>query len=495
MMWLLLCTFDVLKFYSMKTSPMAALYLSSCVFGASYVVLAAPGTSVTPHKTPRELNLARVKTLDAKHLRECGSRTNFLVRPGLVADRSTRTIRMSAESIALESRHPVEFTLITLGSGKDYEAQSVSFASAADLHEALEFIGLRPGQNVNASAMRFWPKGDRVRITLRYPTPDSANHEPTNRTSRSFCEFPAEQLIIDSRTRQPLPENGFVFTGSQRISAVAPATGTVYVADAFSPGCIISLYNDPTTVLDVPRKASQHEVYGYQVPNPERILPQNALIEIILEPFFRDSQPHRFDYTLIVGPSAESQPAFALVDSAGTTINTNLTLNGFLATLDRLSAPDRDIFVVLRPDDALPLNALPPLAQLLSSLDTEKGIRLEAPPEGHPFYKAFFPNQTYRRREDRPAAATELHLNTAGGTTTGELVFVTTEWAGGDSAPVFHETRLPIFTPDQLTAALAARKDAPAVMLIFVSGPMTYGALRSYAAPLLKRYMVIYVFQ
>jgi len=454
----------------------AAVLLTLCSLGLSHAATPAPGTT---SQTPKDINQAHAKALDAARLRDFGSRANFLVRPGLIADRTGRTVRVSAESIALRKGDPVEFQLITAGSGKDYESQAVAFASGADIHQALEFIGLHAGQCADPAILRFWPKGDRVRMTMHC----------------SGGDIRAEQLVLDTRTGKALPETGFVFTGSERVAAVAPGTGTVYAADAFSPGSIAALYNDPATVLDVPRKASQHEVYTYQVPNPAHPLPPNELIEIVLEPYYRDSLPHQFDYSLVVTPGDHLEATFSLVNAAGQTVNTNRTLDSLLATLGQLTSPDRDIFVVFRPDDTLPLKLLPSLAQLLSSLDTERGIRLEAPPEGHPYFKAFLPNQAHRRREDRPAAAAELYLSTHGGTTTGELVFVETEWKGEDSTPSFHETRLQVPTPAGLSTALAAKEEPPGVMLIFAPDTLTYGALRAFAAPLLKRHMILYVFQ
>lgn len=445
---------------------------------------AASAEDAAASKTFRETNLARAKGLDTNRQRDFGNQTNFFLRPGLIADRTNRTVRVSAESIALHKGDPVEFQLITTGSGKDYEAQAVAFASAADIHQALEFIGLKPGQCINPAALRFWPKGDRIRMTFRYAHPASL-----------FREVLAEQLVIDTRTGKTLPETGFVFTGSERGPAAGNGTGSVYSADAFSPGSIASLYNDPSTVMDVPRRASQNEVYTYQVPNPDLSLPPRALIEILLEPFYRDNTPHRFDYTLSVAPGKDAELVYSLNDVAGNTVNTNCTMNGLLATFGRLTSPDRDVFVVFRPDDSLTLKPMPSLAQVLSSLDTERGIRLEAPPEGHLYFKAFLPNQSFRRREDRPAAAAELYLSPHGTAITGNLVFVETVWKGDDTPATFTETRTPVPSPDKLAAALAAQEFPPSVMLIFAPESLSYGALRTFVAPLLKRHMILYVFR
>ncbi|MEI6564281.1 MAG: YdjY domain-containing protein [bacterium] len=441
----------------------------------------------SPSPSPRDINLASVHAADCDRIRDYQGQANFMVRPGLLADKAGRVVRIAAESCIIPPGNPVEFPLVTLGSGKDYEALAVSFASAQDIHDALVFIGLTPGHGVDAETLRFWPRGDRVAMTFHGTVTGSSltNAIPTGR------------LVIDTRTGKSLPENGFVFIGSEWVNATGSDTGKVYSADAFSPGAIVSLYNERASVLDVPRRASQSEVYSYQVPNPAYPLPTNALIEITFEPYFKDSRPHSSEFTLLVAPVSSSNAtdlAYTLQDRQGNSANTNRTLAGLLATLDRFSGADQEAFVTFLPDEATTIASLQKLARLLDSLDTEHGIRVEAPPAGHPYFRAFLPNEKHRKRENRPTQAAELFLETTTGITTGTLVLVDSEWQGDDSTPTFHETRLPIPTPDKLVPALTSKEEAPAVVLIFVPASLKYGALRQFIAPLLQRKTILYVF-
>lgn len=468
--------------------------------GLGLALMAAAATDIALAGTGRATILAESRALDAARIPDFGNNTNVLLRPGLIADRTSRTVRLSAESTELDRNDPVEFLLITIDSGKDYEALAVSFASAADIHQALEFIGLKPGLCVNQATLRFWPKGDRVRVTFRYRNPrvpDTPRPEPNRHSPepKAFIEVQAEQLVLDSRTGKTLPETGFVFTGSERVPAPGNGTGLVYSADAFSPGSIISIYNDPSTVLDVPRRTAQQEVYARQVPNPDLGLPPGILVEVLLEPFYRDNLPHRSDYILAVAPGKDAEPVYSLTDAAGQTVNSNRTLNGLLATLGRLTGPDQDVFVVLHPDDALPLKAMPTLAQVLGSLDTERGIRLEPPPAGHPYFKAFVPNEALRKRENRPAAAAELHIASSGSGTTGTLVLVEAKWNDDAAQATYKETRIPIPAPAALDPALAGQEYPPTIMLVFAPSSLTYGEFRTFVAPLLQRRMVLYVFR
>ena len=437
--------------------------------------------------TPREKNLTKVRTMDVEWTKRYGGQTNFMVRPGLLADKTGRVVRVAAESLRLAVGSPVEFPLITAVSGKDYEAHAVSFASALDIHNALQFIGLTPGHGVDAGHLQFWPRGDRVAVTFHYQDPALTNG----------IHIPAEFLTIDTRTGKSLPESGFVFTGSEWAEVTEPTTTKVYSADVYTPGCIVSHYNEPTTVLDVPRRDSQNSVYSYQVPNPTYRLPSNQVIEVTFEPFFKDSRTHAFDFTLNVSLGSSTGVAdlvYTLQDKAGQPVNSDHTFKGFIASLERFSGVDQEAYVTFQPDDALPMAALSKVARLLDTLDTERGIRVEAPPKGHPYFRAFLPNEKHRKREERPVGAAELFLENGSGGVTGTLVLVSTEWKGDDSAPTFSETRIPVSNADQLIPALVAKDDAPAVVLIFVPPSMKYGPFREFIAPLLRRKTILYVF-
>ena len=415
----------------------------------------------------------------------CEAQSNFFVRPGLIADRTGQIVRIAATTTALKATDPVEFPLVTRESGKDYEALAVSQASALDIHESLRFIGLEPGRGVDPSQLRFWPKGDRVKMVFH----SADTQSPTG----SIFHLPFEHLIQDTRSGKTLPETGLVFTGSEWVSAGDPPTGRVYAADAYGPGSIASIYNEGYSVLDVPRTAPKQEVYTFQIPNPDHVLPTNHLVEITLEPFYRDTLPHRFDLSLLVAPDGTNL-AYTLLDRQEHALNTNRSRNGMLAALSRYSTTDRDAFVTLTPDEALPLHDVQPLAHLLDSLDNERGIRVEPPPPGHPYFRAFLPNEKFRKREDRFDKVAELHLGTREGVTTGELILVESEWKGDDSAPVFHETRIPIPAPAALEPALKTRKEAPSVLLIFAPAKLRYGTLRDFVAPALRQKMILYVF-
>lgn len=446
----------------------------------------APASTNAP--SPREINLASVKQRDLARTRSFASLPDFMVRPGLLADRTGRVVHVDAESIHLRPGDPVEFPLITQGSGKDYESLAVAFASASDLRDALIFIGLKPGQCVDSSKLRFWPRGDRVKVLFHY-----TDMTPSNTIPRAI---PSERLILDNRKDATLPECGFIFTGSEWLPAVDPSTGMVFAADAYSPGAIVSVYNDGATLLDVPRRVSQGEVYTSQVPNPELLLPANRLIEITLEPYFRDDQPHQTDLTLRAIPSTNSRSdvVFILQDAQGKTLNTNPSVSGFLAALATVSASSSEVHLAFTPDDSLTLAPLQKAALLINGLDREEGARIGAPPAGHPYFKALLPDERYRKREARPSQAAELHLEGVADVHTARVDWIDMEWKGDSETPEIRTSSVPLASATTLAAALVAKAELPPVMLVFAPGTMRYGAIREYLKPLLERSMILYVF-
>jgi hypothetical protein len=407
-----------------------------------------------------------------------------------MADRTGRVVHVTATSIRLNPGDPVEFPLITAASGKDYEALAVTAASARDIHDALAFIGLKSGRPADPSALRFWPKGDRVRMLFHIPDPGSGKP----------IQVPAERLILDTRTKTTLPEDGFVFTGSAWVpSPTNPATRQ-YAADAYTPNCVVSVYNESTAVLDVPRRAAQHEVYSCLVPNPDLPLPSNQVIRITFSPFFTDGGIHERALTLAVQPVAgatnttgDPDLEYRLTDATGAALTTNLSLNGFLSAIGRQTDQAITPFLTFIPDADIPLAILQRLAGLLISLDTDRGLRLEPPAPGDPYLQAFTPDERHRRREARPLPGTELHLIQTPAGPTGALVFVTAAWKDADSAPTFHETSVPVRAAADITPALENR-DIPAVFLVFAPRELTYGALKPFLQAPLARKMIVYVF-
>ena len=84
----------------------------------------------------------------------------------------------------------------------------------------------------------------------------SASNEKSEVRQWSADELiPFECLVTDKKTGEPLPADGFVFTGSCMVTKPGERSQRVYAADFLQPQSIASIFNDPIAVLDVPRHA------------------------------------------------------------------------------------------------------------------------------------------------------------------------------------------------------------------------------------------------
>ncbi len=446
----------------------------------------------SPGLTARRQNKARAGEFDAAN-KALAVDSNVWIRPGLIADRSRRRVRIAAETIRLDLNKPVEFPLISENSGKDYEALAVSFASPSDVHAALEFIGLKPGKGVDAAGARFWPKGERVRVLFEY--------EVRSGGSNKLQAVSASQLILDDRTGRTLPEDGFVFTGSEWVPPPASGGGTnrIYAADVFSPNCIVSVYNERTTVLDVPRRAAQHEVYTHLIPNPDMQLPDAGFVVVSMQPLDPPGHQRVMDIGLRVGSREDTGPetaaALPWTLAAPDIRETGNSMPEMTNVLARWIASARDPHVVIEPADTMTVADLRRLAGWLEKLEDQGWMRIDPPLAGHPYYKTFLPDERHRQRAGRPVQPWEVYVSQAGAGVTGQLVYVEEVWQEDDTTSSFGETRYPVGSAEDIPEALARHKDAPAVVLIFAESTLSYGTLRAFMAPFLKRNMIVYVFE
>ena len=464
------------------------LFLSLLLATLSTTLASAGATNaVAPAKdTAHSQNRTRAATQDTQYRAAFGHDPSKMLRPGLIADRTARTVQISAETIRLNPGDPVEFPLIATTSGKDYEALAISFAAPSDIHAALEFIGLPPGKTVSPDAMRFWPRGEPVTMTFTYD--DLIGSSNITRT------VSVAQLIIDTRTGKTIPDEGFLFTGSEWDPAAG--TGRVYAADVYTPNCIASLYNERFTVLDVPRRVAQSEVYTFLVPNPDLRLPATTFTTVTLEPRHKDGHRRVTDLTLRLGSSTNMplpETAMPWTISMGSSVEQGTGLDPLASSLTRLTAAGNDLYATIEPDDLLPLATIRRLALFVSSLESRALLRVEPPPSGHPYYKTFLPDEKHRDRAKRPAQPWELYLTDSGTGVTGELVHVEEEWSDDGSPSTYKETRHAAPGPDVLPALLL-KHEAPAVVFVFTTPGLPYGVLRRFVAPLLERKMILYVF-
>jgi hypothetical protein len=411
-------------------------------------------------------------------------RAGLWVRPGVCADRAGQTVTVFAEATGLGTNEPIEFFLISEESAHGYEALAVSFAAPSAVHDAFRHIGLPPGRPVNTARRCYWPKGERVLGDLFRAGQGSG--------------VPLEHTIWNRRLDAPMPRSGLVFTGSFRLPEDHPRHPGAYAADVRGPHAIASNYNEPTTVLDVPRRAPQGSVYDSQFLNPAHRVEAGALLRIVFRPERNPDAPRVADLMLTAWPGTDGPAdppdtlAAALTDAAGVCLASG-AVRRVLHAVAALREDDRDPFLSVCLHDATPLSAARSLALALTALEDADMLRLEPPPDGHLYPPAFLPDPAYRDRAQRFSQPWELVFapDVPGAT----LVQIEELWDDDASlrpALRIHEHRLA--GPDALPPALRTLGPGVPVILVFAPDRMAYGAVMHWIRPVLTEYPTVYIF-
>ena len=412
---------------------------------------------------------------DTQNQETHGKNANKLVLPGLVADRLTKRIELLAETTELEKEAIIEFLLIDQTCGRGYESLLWSFAKPSDVHRALEFIGMQSGEPYHPEALRFWPKGERVNITLQ--------NDNVKKPVR------LESLILDHRTGKTLEETGFTFTGSYRLPKGAPAHGGSYAADIFEPKSIASIFNMHLTVLDIPTRSPQREVYGKLVLHPDAWFKPHSLVTLTLEPQHKDGSLRTMDLKLAFQDNPTAPVILSEVPSGKVVSKGELAQA--LAAFGRLTESDQDLFVQLDFAASLPLHQARTYAHLIKAIDKDEGIRVEPPLEGQLFYEAFSPRAEMLDREERFVHPWELDLKLGRGeevegvlwlyrdheTDNGDYQLTASKWPVKSSQALAEQIR-----SENASRQAADKFPVPAALLVYADPTMTYGSVTRFIA-------------
>ena len=399
-----------------------------------------------------------------------GADTNrYFVARGVLADREARTVRLDAFATGIRPGAIAEFLLITLNSGHEYESVFQTFALAADIARAFEFLGVPPGLPADFAAYRFWPRGERFEVEAEV---DGAP------------AVPAERFLMEASTQKPREPAGFLWIGGGWTEG-----GVSNTVDFSGPGSILPSYNEPVTLFDVPRRAPQNDVYqsclsGENVPR-RAILP--AVLTFRPEPRPADAPSRVRPVALRLSPEGFSIDGAAPVPPA----EALKSLRAFRT--DRA----QDAYVSFSWDDAAPLADLRAVAQLLRMVDTEEtGIRVDAPPEGFPYYQALLPRDEWRDRAARYSQPCELRLARGeDGAVAATLVAIGEIWKDDALKPDLDVKEFPVADADDFRAQLAEK--APAGMkalLVFAPGALPYGELRPYLDAVRATHPLVQIF-
>jgi len=475
-------------------------FLPLCLF--SLIALAAParaqfGPDQPPQRgqiPPEDKAGLAAKTAYEENLAKYKGQADFLVLPGLLADRKAKQVRLWAKATSVGYGDPIEFFLIPPDSGKDYEAMFVAFVRPSDVHRAMEFVGMKGGRAVDPSLNQYWPKGERVCMTVEWEQPPAAGQTSKPAPQRARIE----ELLVNVQTQKAFPPTGLVFTGSYWIKAQEQGKKDRYAADVFDPRSIASNHNCPPTVFDVPRQAVKGEVYGLQKLNPDYRFVPDQPVRVLLEPEHKDGRLRLRDLSLIVSIPAGKDDAglasarFVLADPQGRQLNEAHSLVYTLAAFNKIIEARQDPFVTVCVDDRMTLATVRELYKLLMSIDCEDGIRVEPPPRGHLYYRAFFPNEEWRDRATRLGRPWELHVQQKNGAWMTTLILPADDI---DNNRGMGDLTFNVKTPAELAKVLVEKSDRwSQTVYVFAPPHMAYGSLMSLLRPAMKTHPTMYVF-
>ena len=423
----------------------------------------------------------------------------ILVLPGLIADRQKQRVEVLVETTKLGKGAACEFTIIGENSDHAYEALLISFARPSAVHQALQFIGQAPGLPADPEALRFWARGECFRLSV------SRGDEPPVRL---------EKLLVDRRTGKTLPEAGFRFVGSGMVPAPDNPAKQVYAADISQPVAIVSLFNSPYSVLEVPYLAGKGEAYQNTSINPELSFPEGTLLTLIIEPANPGNVRRAKDLVLRVqaGTNAPSLSATGLerlnslgfqLKEAATLLNKQPTLNSVVEALAPLDRQQHDYFLTVSFADDLDLGSTQALAKFLCVIDSDRGVRIEPPAAGQIYYRAFAPDRDLLNRGTRLYHPWELSLAEMNGVVSGKLLRTESIYKSGNLPPELKLSEIPVNGPQELRQALEAEAartkragtpSTPPVMLVFAPAGLRYGQLTKFLEPALETHKTIYVY-
>ncbi len=445
------------------------------------------GGAAAGELTPaRQANLKQAEAWDAANRQEHADATRFLLRRSVLADRQARTVTVLAESCGLAAEATVEFGIVGETSDRDYESLFRTSARATDLADALEFIGLPRGKNVSGKAQRYWPTGERVAVQVQLP--GATNREPLH----------LEDFILDRKAGGTLARSHFTYCGSPRVPNL-DGPGEICLADRDPPNSILSIYNEPQTLLDVPRMSPQGEVYENFVANPKTRVAADQMVRLVLTPEPRPAGTPRVRPIAmkVVPAEVPGGMAFDLSEPGGET----LRLVSFGDLLKRLMAivdESCDPMVSLSFDDALPLTRAREVCKVIQKIEGENGVRMEPPPEGQLFYKSFLPDEQWRERSKRLSQPWELHVGRTSPTNalpTLRLVKTLEDWSDPDSIePRLTPVDYPIASFDELPQTLAKAGHGLPVMLVYAPADASIGSFMAGLRKILDTHSTVYVF-
>ena len=405
------------------------------------------------------------------------------IADGVVADASNRVVYVWAWSSHMGPGEPVEFFLSSIRGGRQYESSFVTDARPSDVDAALRHIGLTPGWPFDMAGKQLWPKGDRVRVEVLRAGADGAVQAPVR----------IEASCTDHIKEGPAGPYSHVFVGSARVPDPADPSRMVYAADEFDPVSISSNFNLVNTVLDLPERRAKTAVYGQMtLAHPPLAKPfQNVIVTLRPDPDF----PPGSIPTLRLAVGGEPGRIALSVTGPAAPVEGSLDELARLLTAAKNGARLAHLSLDLLKGNTLTVAQVASVAARLQQAEEEGLVRIDPPPAGQLYYRAWIPDPTLLERKGRTIQPWEAHLTFGAQGGAGHLVMIEETWREDAIEPDLHETRVPLDGPDALVEKARGMADAkPAVLLVFVPADTSAAAVLGFLLKVEPLFPVIYVF-
>ncbi len=425
-------------------------------------------------------NRAKADSNYKKNIEKYKGNKDFLVLPGLVADKSNHKITIDGEVTELSSGEPSEFYVIYDKSSHGYEALAYSFARPADIIKALEFLGMKPGQAVDSVNRVLWPKGERVLVSFVI---DSKNPK----------EIPMKDFVIYTKTgKNPTQRLSQVFTGSVMMDDFDDPTKKVLMADSMDPYGIATSYTEPGSIMTTPDNVSKGRAYGSVTSDPS-LPPKGTPITIVLRPEYIDGKKRMQYYDLNIATNGSGMIVYNLKQNDKKF--DPMTLDVFLKKMVDSVENGHDPFVNVEFNKNLALGTIKQVAGLLQEIESVNGIRLDESDPDEPFFKTFLPNEQFRNRHKRYSQPCELWLSETNGVVFAEIIKPTATYLENQIEPRISVEKFSFENMNEYKKILDENSDPDVkVLLIFAPDDMQYSKVYKYIKPIIKDYPTIYIF-
>ena len=420
------------------------------------------------------VNTNAIAKWQAENLKRAGD--DCLVLNGVVGDKAKREVRFLAEAVGHSAGTTTEFLLVGPASDRAYESAAVTVASPADIVRAVEFTGVKRGNCVDGSLFHFVPCGERFRLFVRRLDSDGS------------AEQLFSQLLKESVPDDPLLSGrGFVFAGGAWQEKDGEA---VCITAAVPPCAVVSLYNE-FSIFDIPQQAGQSAVYGRLTMKDD--LPYGALLEVIARPVSKEPLVTHYRVTA----RAEGEEIRLRTENKEKNLSRDDSIKDAMLWLRSQSETDIDLYLNLGFDTEMTVRQAHDVAAVFEILAAGGLTLYGKAPEGV-YYKAFLPQDAWRKREGRVPQPFELHLSRGqDGELRKKLVFIEEDWSGAGLDPRLTPKEFP-FTDwnelEPLVISAGGKDNRVVVLFVFVPGDMQLKEFMPGVNALSKRLPLVHIF-